>query len=84
MTIARRGGQLTISICLVDLCILWKFAVGFERAGFVGGVLEDDVALLILVVAEREKDDISLINPNLCLLSAHDLTCLTQKGCFKE
>ena len=65
----RRGGQLTISICLVDLCILRKFAVGFERTGFVGGILENNVALLILVVAEGEKDDVSLVNPDLCLLS---------------
>ena len=30
-----------------------------------GRVLENDVALLVLVVTERQQDDVALVNPHL-------------------
>lgn len=37
---------------LVDLGVLWQFAVGLEISRFVCGILEDDIALFVLIVAE--------------------------------
>jgi hypothetical protein len=39
--------------------------IGRTATGFVGGVLDDDVCLVILELAEGDEDDISLVNPNL-------------------
>ena len=58
-------GERTICICFVDLRILGKFAVRFQVAGLIGCVLQDNVALLILIVAQGEQDDISLVDPHL-------------------
>ena len=52
-------------ISLVDLCALWKLAVSLQVTGLVGGVLEDDVSLLILVISQGKKNDISLVDPDL-------------------
>ena len=54
-----------VGVSLVDLGILGQLAVGLEGAGLVGGVLEDDVALVVLVVAEGEEDDVTLVDPDL-------------------
>lgn len=54
-----------VSVRLVDLLVLGELAVGLEGAGLVGGVLEDDVALVVLVVAEGEEDDVALVDPDL-------------------
>ena len=54
-----------VRVGLVDLGVLGQLAVGLERAGLVGGVLEDDVALVVLVVAEGEEDDVALVDPDL-------------------
>ena len=54
-----------VRVRLVDLLVLRELAVGLEGAGLVGGVLEDDVALVVLVVAEREEDDVALVDPDL-------------------
>jgi hypothetical protein len=56
---------LAVRVRLVDLGALGEFAVGFERARLVGTVLEDHVAFLVLVVAEREQDDVALVDPDL-------------------
>lgn len=50
---------------LVDLCVLGELAVGLESTGLVGGVLEDDIALVVLEISEGEKDDIALVDPDL-------------------
>lgn len=34
-------------------------------AGFVGSVFNNDVRLIILEIAQREQDDVSLVNPDL-------------------
>ena len=52
-------------IRLVDLGGLGKLTVGLERSGLVGVVLEDDVALLVLVGTERKQDNITDIYPDL-------------------
>lgn len=54
-----------VRVRLVDLLVLGELAVGLEGAGLVGGVLEDDVALVVLVVAEGEEDDVALVDPDL-------------------
>ena len=36
-----------------------------QRAGLVGRVLEDDIALLVLVLAEGDEDDVSVVDPDL-------------------
>lgn len=36
-----------------------------QRTGLVGGVLQDNIALLVLVLAEGDKDDVSVVDPDL-------------------
>jgi hypothetical protein len=62
-----------VGIRLVDLCTLRKFAVGLEGTGFVGRVFEDDVALFVLVVAQGQQDDVSLVDPDLLPQLAADV-----------
>ena len=38
---------------------------GVQRTSLVGGVLEDHVALLVLVLAQRNEDDVAVVDPNL-------------------
>ncbi|EGX90123.1 hypothetical protein CCM_06542 [Cordyceps militaris CM01] len=52
-------------VVLVDLGILGQLAVRLERAGLVGRVLEDDVALVVLEITQREEDDVALVDPDL-------------------
>lgn len=54
-----------ISISLVDLGVLGKFTVGLQTASLVGGVLHDNITLLVLVFTERKQNDITLIDPDL-------------------
>lgn len=65
------------TIGLVDLGVLGQLAVRLERAGLVGRVLEDHVALVVLEVAEREEDDVALVDPDLL---AHLATDLLSRG----
>lgn len=61
------------AIGLVDLGVLGQLAVRLEGAGLVGRVLEDDVALAVLEFAQREEDDIALVDPDLLAHLAADL-----------
>ena len=54
-----------VGVGLVDLGVLRQLTVGLERTGLVGGVLHDNITLLILVITEREEDDITLVDPDL-------------------
>lgn len=36
-----------------------------QRTGLVGRVLEDHVALLVLVLAQRDEDDVAVVDPDL-------------------
>lgn len=54
-----------IGVGLVDLGALWELAVGFQATSLIGVVLEDDISLLVLVVSQREQDDVSLVDPDL-------------------
>jgi len=36
-----------------------------QRTGLVSRVLEDDIALLILVLTERDEDDVAVVDPDL-------------------
>ena len=65
---------LAVGVGLVDLGGLWELAIGLERASLVGGVLEDDVALLVLVVAKGQQDDITLVDPDLLAELATDVS----------
>lgn len=56
---------MAVGVGLVDLGVLGQLAVGLETAGLIGAVFENHVALLILVIAEREQDDIALVDPHL-------------------
>jgi LytS/YehU family sensor histidine kinase len=55
----------TVCIGLVDLCVLGKLSVGLQVSCLVGSVLEDNVSLLVLVVTQGEKNNISLVDPDL-------------------
>lgn len=55
----------TVGIGLVDLGVLGQLAVGLKRTGLVGGVLHDNITFLVLVVTEREENDITLVDPDL-------------------
>lgn len=54
-----------VSVGLVDLGVLGKFTVGLQTAGLIGGILHDNITLLILVITEREQNDITLVDPDL-------------------
>ena len=54
-----------VGVGLVDLGVLGELTVGLQTAGLVGGVLHDHIALLVLVVTEREENDITLVDPDL-------------------
>src|SRR4051812_30158491 len=54
-----------VGVGFVDLGVLGQLAVGLETSGLIGGVLHDNVALLVLIVTKREKDDVTLVDPNL-------------------
>jgi hypothetical protein len=64
---------LAVRVRLVDLGALGQFAVGLQTASLVGAVLEDHVALLILVVAQREEDDVALVDPDFLAEFATDV-----------
>lgn len=38
---------------------------GVQRTGLVGRVLENHVALLVLVLAQRDEDDVAVVDPDL-------------------
>jgi hypothetical protein len=44
---------LAVGVRLVDLGALWQLAISLQRSSLVGTVLEDDIALFVLVVAKR-------------------------------
>jgi hypothetical protein len=48
--------------------------VDIQRAGLVGRVLENHVALLVLVLAQRDKDDVAVVDPDLFPQLAADET----------
>lgn len=54
-------------IRLIDLCRLWQFTVGFEISRFVCRVLLNDVRLVVLEFAEREENNVTLVDPDLQL-----------------
>lgn len=45
-----------------------------QRTGLIGGVLEDDIALFVLVLAQRDQDDVAVVDPNLFPELAADQT----------
>ena len=59
------GALVAVGVRLVDLGALGQLAVCFETSGFVCAVFEDDVALFVLVVTQREENDVALVDPDL-------------------
>lgn len=56
-----------------------------QGAGLVGRVLENHIALLILVLAERHKYDISVVNPDLLAkLSSNEAETLDTVEALKK
>lgn len=45
-----------------------------QRTGLVGRVLEDNITLLVLVLTERHKNDVTVIDPDLLAKLATDKT----------
>lgn len=64
---------LAVGVGLVDLCVFGELAQVLQVTGLVGGVLEDDVALVVLEVSEGEEDDVALVDPDLLAHLASDL-----------
>lgn len=64
---------MAVGVGLVDLGALGQLAVGLQTPGLVGAVLEDDVALLVLVVAQRQEDDVALVDPDFFAELALDM-----------
>jgi hypothetical protein len=56
---------LSKGVGLIDLGVLGKLAIGLEGTGFIGSVLENDIALVVLEVSERQEDNITLVDPDL-------------------
>lgn len=54
-----------VGIGLVDLGVLGQLAVGLQGTGLIGGVLHDNIALLVLVVTQGEENDVTLVDPDL-------------------
>lgn len=54
-----------VGIGFVDLGVLGQLAVGLQGTGLIGGVLHDNITLLVLVVTEREENDVTLVDPDL-------------------
>ena len=73
LEIAVALALLAIRVRLVNLGTLGQLAVGLQASCLVGTVLEDDVAFLILVVAQREQDDVALVDPDLLAELASDV-----------
>lgn len=55
---------MTIRIRFVDLRALRQFPIRLQTSCFVGAVLEYDVSLFVLVVAQGEEDNIALVDPD--------------------
>jgi hypothetical protein len=53
-----------IRICLVDLRTLRQFPIRLQTSCLVGAVLQYDVSLFVLIVAQGEEDNIALIYPD--------------------
>lgn len=62
-----------VGIGLVDLGGFGKLAVGLERTGFIGVVLQDNVTLVVLVITQRQQDDIAVVDPDLLSQLASDM-----------
>ena len=71
--IEKAGKNGNVRVRLVDLGVLGQFAVRLETSGLVGRVLQDDVAFLVLVVPQREQDDVTLVDPHLLAQLAPDM-----------
>ena len=63
-----------VCVGLVDLGRLGQLAVCLQASCFVGVVLEDDVALLVLVVTQRQEDNVALVDPDLLSQLATDVS----------
>ena len=52
----------------------WGGSRGVQRTGLVGRVFEDHVALLVLVLAQGDEDDVAVVDPDLFPQLATDQT----------
>lgn len=64
---------LSVGVGLVDLGTLRQLSVRLETSSLVGAVLQNYIAFLILVVSERQQDDVSLVDPHLLAKLATDV-----------
>lgn len=53
---------------LVDFSVLWKLAVRLKIPRLVSSVFDDDIGFVVLEIAQREQDNIALVDPNLQFL----------------
>merc|ERR1712194_638429 len=60
-------------VCLIDPHIVGQLTIGLEIACFVRHVLDDDVTLLILEVAQGDEHDVALVHPDLLTHFATDV-----------
>nr|ACR35983.1 unknown [Zea mays] len=68
-----RAGFLLINDALVEPDVVGDLAVGLEQAGLVVHVLEDDVRLVVLVVAQADEHDVPGGDPHLLVHLAPDV-----------
>ncbi len=62
-----------IRIRLVDLRALGQLVVRLQTPRLVGRILQYHIALLVLVVAQREEDDVALVDPDFLAELAADV-----------
>ena len=63
----------SLRISLINLRRLRQLAIRLQAPRLIGVILENHIALLVLVVAQREQDDVALVDPDLLAELAADV-----------
>lgn len=63
-----------IRIRLINLRRLRQLSIRLQTPSLIGTILEDDIPLFVLVVAEGEEDYVALVDPDLLSELATDVS----------